>query len=208
MKRLPLLFALLLLPLTARADKPGMDLGVDEYYAITGCRKITGHCETTAIGSTTEGSIFIDAGAGETISTRIAGLPLVYTEAVGPHWQDGITSVWGRVLVYGTVSQHVARRVTGDTWVDVVDRTILVDASAGSVTVHIPEAPYHPGRRLTVKKISVNGEVEVLAGPSGSIDGEMSLWLMEQWQHVTIEAAPAGNYITGFTTDEWMVVGQ
>lgn len=209
-RRLPISLALLLLPLTARADTPGVDLPAGEYYAIEGCRMLSGGCSGTQIGAPNQGSIALEVADGETIAARIGGTTLLHIEeSGGGNWQEGITSVWGQVHVYGSVSQHVARRVSaGFVWPDVIDRTILADASAGNVVVNVPRAYYHPGRRLTVKKTSTANEVHVRCDDSGTIDGEQGIVLLREWQHVTIEAAPQGSYVTGFTSDEWFVVGQ
>lgn len=207
LRRLTLILAILTLATSAYADTPGIDLTPGEYYAIDSCRQVTGTCEWTQLGNTEQGSLYFDAGAGETITTRIDGMPLLYVERAGSTWQDGITSTWGRLVVYGSISHHVARRVSAETWPDVTDVTILADTSAGDVVVHVPQAQYHPGRRLTIEKVGGEHAVRLVCESGGTINGQPTRSLTTLWQHVTIEAAPQGDYVAGFTSDEWFVVG-
>lgn len=76
------------------------------------------------------------------------------------------------------------------------DNTILVDASAASLTVNLPAAV--EGRIYTIKKIGNGGiDKEVTIAPNGSaqVEGGPSYTIYNDWTFVTLQSDGTNWYI-------------
>ena len=82
---------------------------------------------------------------------------------------------------------HASRTVTADTVLTVADDTVLVDCSAGDVTITLPSAALKAGRDLTITRIS-DGVYTVFINAAGTdlINGQASDTLTVQWQSISI----------------------
>lgn len=201
-----LLAALAAIVTPAHADTPGVNLPLGQYYAIDGCPVVQGRCEWQTLGSG-EGSVYIAAGDGETVSTTIGGRIVMYHESPGYTLADGITTVWGRLMVQGSVYTQAAPTIVSDYTVADTDVTVLVDTSAHDVLVTLPSAIYHPGRRVTLKKVASGHTLTIAPESGGVLDGAASAAVSTQWALLTVEGTPDGNGITGWTTNKWSIVG-
>lgn len=84
--------------------------------------------------------------------------------------------------VLSIVSKTAAYAATGN------DRTILVDATSGAVTITLPAAASHSGRIYTVKKIDSSANAVTVDGNAAeTIDGAATDLLTEQWEALTIQ---------------------
>lgn len=71
---------------------------------------------------------------------------------------------------------EATRTVTTSTTLAVSDQVVLVDATAGAVTITLPPSAQMPGRRVRVKKIDAStNAVTVQASAGDSIDTAVSL---------------------------------
>jgi len=98
-------------------------------------------------------------------------------------------------LTGAKVTHQVVTKVAADSPYTVLstDETILVNATAGAVTITLPTVT--SGRILTVKKIDASANAVTL---SGTVDGTVNPTLGTQWQ---------SRILQGDGTN-WMIVGQ
>lgn len=98
-------------------------------------------------------------------------------------------------LTGANVTHQVVTKVAADSPYTVLasDETILVNATAGAVTITLPTAT--SGRILTVKKVDSSGNAVTL---SGTVDGTVNPTLTVQWQ---------SRIIQGDGTN-WVILGQ
>lgn len=96
----------------------------------------------------------------------------------------------------GGATYYAIRTVTGTTTAASTDRTILVDATSGAVTINLPAASSVVGIEYIVKKIdgSVNA-VTIDGNGSETIDGATTKVLNSQWEITKLQATSGGWYI-------------
>jgi hypothetical protein len=109
----------------------------------------------------------------------------------------GATAVSNSTLqVTGSVSMAIKTVNTNGYAITDKDNTILVDASAASLTVNLPAAV--EGRIYTVKKIGNGGiDKEVVIAPNGSaqVEGGPSYTIYNDWTFVTLQSDGTNWYI-------------
>lgn len=87
----------------------------------------------------------------------------------------------------GTLPAFSVRTVTVNTGLTSSDYLVLVDATAGAVTVGLPPAPTKEGAAVVIKKIdSSTNSVTVEGNVSDTIDGATSQDLLNQYDAVTV----------------------
>lgn len=189
------------------APPPGINLPDGQAYSIDGCPQIRGGCSTTTIGADDQGSLSIRMAAGETMMTYIGGVPVMYHEG-GYTSDEAITYAYGRLMT-GAIYTTPARTVVDDYTVENTDSTVLVNTSTAGHDVYIalPSAVYHPGRRVTIKKVGGKYNVILVPSANGVVDGAVSTTLGAQWSFVTVEGTPDGNPYSGWTSNSWSIVG-
>lgn len=109
----------------------------------------------------------------------------------------GATAVSNSTLqVTGSVSMAIKTVNTNGYAITDKDNTILVDASAASLTVNLPAAV--EGRIYTIKKIGNGGiDKEVVIAPNGSaqVEGGPSYTIYNDWTFVTLQSDGTNWYI-------------
>lgn len=75
-----------------------------------------------------------------------------------------------------------------------LDSTVLVDASAGPVTIAVPKAPQAQGFRLTIKKIDASGNAVMV---SATVDATTNPTLATQYDAMTIQSDGLQYYLLG-----------
>lgn len=69
------------------------------------------------------------------------------------------------------------------------DYTILVDATAGAVTITLPAASSNRGRIFNIKKIDASGNAVIADGNAAElIDGAATLQTVVQWFNIQIQS--------------------
>lgn len=97
---------------------------------------------------------------------------------------------------YGTKKGYVTK--TAAYTALATDDTILVDATAGAITITLPAVASSAGVTLTVKKIDSSGNAVTLDGnASETIDGATTKALSAQWASLTIHCNGSAWYIVG-----------
>jgi NADPH-dependent ferric siderophore reductase len=93
---------------------------------------------------------------------------------------------WSQQTAAGAIQAIVSK--TSAYTATVNDRTILVDATGGAVTVTLPAAADNSGRIYTVKKVDSSANAVTVDGnASETIDGATTRVLSEQWEEVTFQ---------------------
>jgi hypothetical protein len=131
------------------------------------------------------------------------------TQAVTPVPVDARTINWPRTVatvlnrlqntVLALASGALVRNVrtitaTGSAAAD--DYTLLVDASAGAVTVNLPVAASNAGRILVVKKIDAVANAVTLDGNGAeTIDGAATVATSTQWASFSVQCNGTGWFI-------------
>lgn len=95
-------------------------------------------------------------------------------------------------IITGTTSTVDGRRVrtvTGDTTLDILDETVLVDATGGNVTINLPIAATVPYKRYNIKKIDATANT-VTVDPNGAetIDGAATAVISTQYETLSPES--------------------
>ena len=92
-----------------------------------------------------------------------------------------------------TLDEYVASRTLG-----VDNFLVMIDCSAGDITITLPESASHNDRVYTIKKIdSSNHKVTIDANSTETIDGEETIDLNLQYQYLTIVCDGT----------EWFIIG-
>ena len=110
-------------------------------------------------------------------------------EGVWGNWMDlgGSTGGGG-----GGIDQarYQINTFTTDTQLRDNHSTVLVDASAGNVTVTLPAAKSLVGRVYTIKKIDVSTNAVIISGYGGNqtIDGETTQTIQFQWTSLRLQS--------------------
>jgi hypothetical protein len=89
-------------------------------------------------------------------------------------------------LSSGAVGKLAVDTATGTYNADGTKDLILGDSSGGSVTVNLPAAASHTGRRLIIKKTSASNSVIIDGNASETIDGLTTQTLTENYQSLSI----------------------
>lgn len=87
--------------------------------------------------------------------------------------------------------------VTGNTILTPDNGTVLVDASAASLTITLPSAIDFPNKVYNIKKIdsSAGKTVTIDGAASQTIDGQLTQIISTQWTSVTIQSNGANWFI-------------
>lgn len=100
-----------------------------------------------------------------------------------------------RLHVEGSVAASVTT-LTASATLDDTHHTVLVDASAGAVTITLPSAAGIAGRMYRIKKIDSSANAVTVAAQTGeTIDGAASYDLTAQYQYIVIQSDGANWYI-------------
>lgn len=82
---------------------------------------------------------------------------------------------------------HSVLKVTANVNLDETHNVILVDATAGSVSVNLPtDLAMCKGRNYTIKKIDASGNNVAISGGTNTIDNLLFQNLTNQWDFITI----------------------
>lgn len=107
-----------------------------------------------------------------------------------PNGAPGWFPEWLRYLEYALAKlwdgPRYIRSVTASTTLGDGDRTILVDASGGAVTVTLPTANAFKGTEYRVKKIDASGNAVTIAA-ADTVDGAASIATTTQWASYTVQ---------------------
>jgi hypothetical protein len=136
---------------------------------------------------------FVDRQSGAALQSCLGTIKLtgLYTVA------NVTTSPTGLKIINGQSAYPIITKTANYT-VSVVDDTILVDATAGPVTITLIPAAWTPNT-YTVKKIdSTANAVTVAAHAGDTIDGAATVSLTTQYQHVKV--VPGGGNTTKWFT--------
>jgi len=118
---------------------------------------------------------------------------LVGVNTVGPQAHLDVNGSIAKNILTINGNRAVGNANTGD-----ADYTLLVDASAGNVTVLLPPAASNTGRVLVIKAIDTNAGVnQVIVDASGAetIDGALTWITTTQWDAVMIQCDGTAWYI-------------
>lgn len=108
-------------------------------------------------------------------------------------WDGSILSVTGSFGVSGSVDLGLVE-VSTNTLLDDTHHTIIVDATAGNVTITLPATTSITGRRYEIKKVDATANVVTIQPDAGdTIDGAASYNLTAQYQTRVIAASAASN---------------
>jgi len=96
-----------------------------------------------------------------------------------------------------TVARPVASKTANYT-LTVADELVLVDATAGAVTVTLPAVSGLTGRRFWVKKVDASGNAVTLDGNGAeTIDGSATYALAAQWDAVRVMCSGTAWFVEG-----------
>ena len=94
------------------------------------------------------------------------------------------------IYVFGS---HGIRVLTANYTAKLVDATLLLNSISGGFTVQLPPAINMPNQKLTVQKISTDGNVITLLPAPGEEINDQTIWLIfAQWDGIVIQSDPAG----------------
>jgi len=166
-------------------------------------------CGCQVVGENDGYSVELLTAAGETLSGRIGGELMWYTE----NNQTGPLTVFAGAVHARTFAATPPVFVTGNITVTPDMMTVVVNPDGDTAVVSLPVALYQPGQRVTIKQLG-QGAVDVhgafswyLQAPE-TIDGSPSYMLPTPvgsgWPAVTLEAwvSETWPYRSG-----WVIVG-
>ncbi len=128
---------------------------------------------------------FADNDSGTALAAALGTVRLT-----GLYTPSAVTATYptGLKIINGQMA-YQANYVTSNYAVSIIDETILVDASAGNVTVTLISAAWTPNV-YTIKRLDNSGNTVTLATIGGQlIDGASTLAITGQWSKTTV--APA-----------------
>lgn len=131
------------------------------------------------------GNIYCAGGTAITLATDNDFVLLIYSAAL---------SGW-RALGGGKRAESVQTKTAAYT-ATIYDDVILVDATAGAITITLPSATSSTGLRLTVKKADSSANAVTVDGnASETIDGATTKSLAAQWDKITVVCSGAAWYV-------------
>lgn len=89
----------------------------------------------------------------------------------------------GLITLWSPVGATVQSKTASYT-VQEIDGLVLIDTTAGNVTVTLPDVKYK-GNRYTVKRVTAGANTLTIQGASGNVDGAGSTTIATQYQAKT-----------------------
>lgn len=131
---------------------------------------------TNASASLTSGALKLGAGGGTALDTQIsrtaANTLTIDNNASGA----ANLIITGNLQVQGALYLKTVSKVFADSPYSVAasDAVIFCNATGGNMTVTLPSAASHTGRKLTVKRTNTTANTVTVGSASGTIDGSAS----------------------------------
>jgi hypothetical protein len=114
--------------------------------------------------------------------------PVPVTASSIPSWIRAAATVINNLQqAVGTVTRRAVRTVATDYTFVSADYLVLIDATAGAVTVTLPAVVV--GKQIAVKRIDGSANVVTIAGP---VNGVTSQTLAAQWAGLSLIGATSG----------------
>lgn len=102
-----------------------------------------------------------------------------------------------------TQAQHTAlsssisvSTVTTNTTLTDANGTVLVDTTAGNVTITLPNATTNTGKSFIMKRITAGGNTLTIATGGGTIDGSATVSMPLQYESLTMQSDGTNYWIT------------
>lgn len=195
---------------------PGQSIGAP-IYEIDGSQEVTGQFRmrdsaspnsSAATGHMLCGSGMIQLGIGSTGCTRfqIGTWTGMVPVADGQGYVGNPDLRFSSIYSCGITSN--VRTLTANASLNLIDHTVLVNASAGPVTITLPDPNAswggkraNQGRIYVIKKIDASANaVTIATAAARTIDGAATISLTSQWQKVQVQADTGSNY-------NWFITG-
>lgn len=102
--------------------------------------------------------------------------------------QDSGVQPWSRMVIQGALTVRI-NPISANYFISDLDQVVLVDSTAGVITVTLPSAATIPGRRYTIKDwkgTSATHTITIATSASQLIDGSSTQTLTTNYQAIEV----------------------